>query len=795
MRRVIDLCKRYAMVLVVALSALLLGFAGQWHPWVERMEIPLLGNPGVGQWVVVAVVLCMVVDTVCGIIEDIRHGRVGVDLLAVIAMLSTLAVREYWAGWAVALMVVSGELIESYAQSKAEGNITALLRAAPQEAHVSTLPGIGSHVPSPSPTDAGGPNASGFRSVSAPSDSRSADRLVPAAGVLSPQPGSSSAAPSGSYGSGHGDDARFVTVPVDRVRIGDVVTVLPGERVPVDGELLSGSATLDLSAINGEPVPREVYAGARVVSGAVNGSALMVMRATALARDSQYQRIVQLVSSARDSRGAAVRAADVMAVPFTVLSLGIAAVAWAVSGMPLRFAQVLVLATPCPLLIAVPVAFVAGAGRLAKAGIVVKAQSVLESLARVSHVFFDKTGTLTVKQPQVIRVDMLPEVGDGMDEDHVLMMAGVVETYSVHILAKGIAKAGMRAYERLRGDCRPGQGKGGDGEWAAKGSFACGRGHEIPVVRNIDERAGMGISGEVDGRMVRVGRLAFANANAEGFQPVSKEGAVADGRKVAVSAGRNGAPGEGEHAHPAADAAIRGRFPALNPDEMAAYVSVDGSLVARIVLRDVPRPNAGATVRGLRGMGVGHVAMLTGDKSASARIVAAEVGIEDVRAELFPEDKVNAVRQVRDAAHGHVSGLPAWRRQWDMAFGSRRDITVMVGDGVNDAPVLAAADIGVAISDGTSTAASESAQMVVMNDDIAAVVRAVGIARRTRQVMLQSVLIGLGLALVCMVAAAFNLIPVVVGAFIQEAIDVVSILWALTVLIDRRDADAVPRAW
>ena len=208
---------------------------------------------------------------------------------------------------------------------------------------------------------------------------------------------------------------------------------------------------------------------------------------------------------------------------------------------------------------------------------------------------------------------------------------------------------------------------------------------------------------------------------------------------------------------------IRTRFGLLQPDEMASYVSVDGRLIARIVLRDVPRANAKTALAELHALGVAKLAMLTGDKRASAEIIASEVGIDEVHAELFPEDKVAAVKA---ATNGNA-------------------VTMMVGDGVNDAPVLAVADIGVAMTDGTSTAASESAQVVVMNDDIAAVPRAIAIARRTKRVMLQAVIAGLALALVGMVAAAFNLIPVVVGAFLQEAIDVVSILWALTALIDR----------
>ena len=696
--KILDICKLVPMLPVVVIAAIPLALLGDWRPWGNAMAIPVLGNPGFGQWLVIALVLIIVIDTVRGMIDDLRHGQVGVDVLAVVAILSTVAVAEYWASWAVTLMITSGEAIEEYAQAKAERSLTALMEAAPQTAHVVNLPGVGCGFA----TDKGD-SSDGFRRV-----------------------GSASAA-----AAAH----RFDTVPVEQVQLGDVLMVLPGETVPVDGELLSGTATLDLSNINGEPVPREVFAGARVMSGAVNGSTALTMRATQVAADSQYQRILELVASAQESRPAVVKTADRLAVPFTVLSLMIAGIAWAMSGVPTRFAQVLVLATPCPLLIAAPVAYIAGTGRLAAAGVLIKAQDVLENLGRVTQVFFDKTGTLTVKQPQVVRVEMLPGAATRLNEDHVLMMAGVVESYSVHILSKGIAKAGTEAMARLRQRFEDGQRLCPEPEasWP-------GHGREYPVIKNINEDAGKGVSGEVNGHAVRVGRLSFAAAGEEGFLAVDRT-----------------APSRSEDD-------LRTRFGLLQPDEMASYVSVDGQLIARIVLRDVPRANAKAALAKLHELGVTKLAMLTGDKRASANIIASEVGIDEVHAELFPEDKVAAVK---------------------VATGAGKTVTMMVGDGVNDAPVLAVADIGVAMTDGTSTAASESAQVVIMNDNIAAVPRAIAIARRTKRVMLQAVIAGLVLATIGMIAAAFDLIPVVVGAFLQEAIDVVSILWALTALIDR----------
>lgn len=885
----VRICRLVPMLPIVVFAAIPLALLGDWRPWNSAvaagvagraangaasidssgsstatttsitdggLRIPVLGDPGVGQWIIIVLVLVIVTDTVRGMIDDIRHGQVGVDLLAVMAMLSTVAVHEYWAAWAVTLMITSGEAIEEYAQNKAERNLTALVEAAPRTAHVVNLPGVGRGATDGGDDaqgvgDTGGDGTAaqgGFRCVSASVASplraeQPAVRSVPQTGrrlraedrpdacaitgrspedcdsvVIKVDKAMRSATLAAVAAAHH-----FDTLPVEQVRPGDVLMVLPGETVPVDGELLSGAATLDLSAINGEPMPREVFAGARVMSGAVNGSTALTMRATQPAADSQYQRILALVHSAQESRPAVVRTADRLAVPFTVLSLVIAAVAWAVSGVPTRFAQVLVLATPCPLLIAAPVAYIAGTGRLAAAGVLIKTQDVLENLGKVTQVFFDKTGTLTVKQPQVVRVEMLPEAAvarqcDGassagsvspgsdspdsassglvssgssgavpsvpasrtngavpsdhrlrLDEDHVLMFAGVVESYSVHILSKGIAKAGAEAMGRLRERYEEGQRLCPEPEasWS-------GHGRDYPVVKNIKEDSGKGVSGEVNGHVVRVGRLSFAAARDDGFltaNPLSPlRGQLplrggAEKARLRTDTFTNQLPLQGGAEE--GGESLRTRFGRLQPDEMASYVSVDGQLIARIVLRDVPRTNAREALVRLHELGVANLAMLTGDKRASAEIIAREVGIDEVHAELFPEDKVAVVK----AATAENDGV--------------KPITMMVGDGVNDAPVLAVADLGVAMTDGTSTAASESAQVVIMNDDIAAVPRAITIARRTKRIMLQAVIAGLALAVIGMIAAAFNLIPVVAGAFLQEAIDVVSILWALTAVLDR----------
>lgn len=876
MRRIIDicwrLCKQVPLLPITILAAIPLALLGEWKPWGEAAwdswisQVGVDGlsafNPGVGQWIVIALVAYTIVVTVHGMIDDLRHGHVGVDLLAVVAIASTVAVQEYWAAWAVVLMISSGEAIEEFAQSKAESNLTALIDAAPRTAHVVVLPGIRGHVHASGSEHTADVTADGFRTVRVSDSGETDNQDGEKHAYVSESPESdknggevrlhmsdsgesdnqgdktrafaSESPETDTKGASQTYDAageHFETVPVDQVQLGDVILVLPGETVPVDGELLSGVATLDLSNINGEPVPREVYAGARVMSGAVNGSTTLTMRATQLAQDSQYQKILELVSSAQESRPAVVKTADMLAVPFTVLSLAIAGLAWAISGLPLRFAQVLVLATPCPLLIAAPVAYVAGTGRLAKAGILIKAQDVLENLGRVSHIFFDKTGTLTVKQPQVVRVEKPFETSSPFNEDHILMMASVVEGYSVHILSKGIATAGRKAMDDLYARYAAGQ------RLCVERDLP-GHGRDYPVVKNIVEESGKGISGEVNGHQVRVGRFAYVTADESGFTPVLhmpdatyhvSDSAESDKReaqnalrmsdspetdiqraktRVYLSDSaesdtmgvRNGVPDDAQPAAaPSTSVSVATQsaarkpetanslFAPLAPDEMAAYVAIDGRLAARIVLRDVPRENAKRSLARLHELGIKELSMLTGDKAASARIIANEVGIDDVQSELFPEDKVAAVKSATEAKHQKMS---LWNRIKQRVTGEskNRQITMMVGDGVNDAPVLAVADIGMAMTDGTSTAASESAQVVIMNDDIASVPRAIAIARRTKKVMLQAVLIGLGLAIIGMIAAAFNLIPVVVGAFMQEAIDVVSILWALIALFDRGES-------
>lgn len=679
----------------------------------------------IGKTIIAILVLYTSIISLRNMIKNLLRGTLGIDLLAFVALLATLCIGEFWASYLIVVMVWTGEAIEDFAHMKAQRNLSLLVSAAPKTAHLMTLPGIEHEMDNNQANDESyeppclsenqcKPSScvlcqhAEFRKVDAANSKQSniSEQNCDYKHNICPF---LQASTDGEISS---NLQRYKTVPVDELNIGNVIIVLPGETVPVDGELLSGSAILDTSAINGESVPREVYAGAAVLSGCVNGGVVLIMRVTKLSKNSQYQKIMQLVESARSSKAAVVRFADMLSVPFTVLSFVIAGFAWGFSGDALRFAQVLVLATPCPLLIAVPVACMAGTGRLAKLGIVVKSQDVLEQLSRVTDVFFDKTGTLTVKQPQVVNVDVIDTT---QKADRIVMLAGVLETYSQHILAGGIAKAGASLWENAHPSSVP--------------QLPSVR--EYPVVHSVKETAGQGIQGVVDGILVRVGR-----------------------RKYVTEQNTNQTIGK-----------------SLAADEMATYVSFDGVLVGRIVLKDVPRDNAKSTIDTLRTLGARSISILTGDSLQAATTIGKSVGIETIYADLLPQDKL---------AHVKKHNYNVYKNKQNST------VTMMVGDGVNDAPVLAAADIGVAVTDGTDTAASECAQVVIMNNDISSVASAIRVAKHTKRVMVQSVLMGIGLAIISMIFAAFGFIPAVIGAMMQEAIDVVAIMWALTALRERK---------
>lgn len=581
------------------------------------------------QWLFSGYGLVIALIEFVGMLRRLRRGSLGIDVLAIIAIVATVLVGEYVATLLIVLMLAGGAALEDFAAGRAARELDALLKRAPQIAH----------------------------------------RLDP-------------------------DSGEAVDVPATEVRVGDLLLVRPSEIVPVDGQLTSDSAAFDESSLTGESLPVERAAGDGVLSGSINGQVAATIVATATAANSQYQRIIALVDEASKSKAPVVRLADRYAVPFTVGSLALAGAAWALSGDPVRFAEVLVVATPCPLLLAAPVAFMGGMSRAARNGIIVKGAGVLEALSRAKTVVFDKTGTLTYGTPAITEVR--PEAG--LTADELLTLAASAEKYSSHVLAASVIAAAQE------------------------------RGLELHTADSASEAATFGVEARFGAGLVRVGKLSF----------------IHDG---------------------AADATATH----LEGGELAMYVAVDGRFAGSIVASDRVRDNARQTVADLARLGVQETLMLTGDARATAQHVAGQVGIVHVRADCLPSDKVEAVRAL-----------------------TRRPV-IMVGDGVNDAPVLAVADVGIAMGAKGSTAASESADVVILLDDISRTVRAVRIGRDTVRVALQSIWLGIALSVVLMVVAAFGLIPATAGAISQEVVDLVTILNALRAIGGRRDMAAARR--
>ncbi|WP_339619284.1 heavy metal translocating P-type ATPase [uncultured Salinibacterium sp.] len=475
----------------------------------------------------------------------------------------------------------------------------------------------------------------------------------------------------------------IIDIPATEVEVGDRLVVRPSEIVPVDAVLVSATTSVDESSLTGESMPVEKAEGDPLLSGSVNGPEAVTVQASARASDSQYQRIVELVTEATQSKAPIVRLADRYAVPFTLVSIALGAIAWWVSGDPVRFAEVLVVATPCPLLIAAPVAFMAGMSSASTYGVVVKNAGTLEVLSRAKTVVFDKTGTLTSGHPVVVEVRPTGR----LSADELLALVAAAEQYSSHVLAASLVDAAKE------------------------------RGLALAEVVDAREVATHGVQAHIGSRVVTVGKPAFVAEHAPGLTRLE-----------------------------------------LQSGEAAVYIGIDQEYAGAIILRDAVRPEAARTLTELRALGIQNTLMLTGDVEQTARKVADELQISELHAECLPHDKVRIVQATTPRP------------------------VVMVGDGVNDAPVLGAADVGIAMGAKGSTAASESADVVLLVDDLYRVVSAIKVSQRTVHIALQSIWIGIAISIGLMLFAMTGALPAVVGAGLQEVVDLVTILNALRAL-------------
>lgn len=587
----------------------------------------LMGAPTIAHQVLLGTLCIGALPLLFEIFQSIRRGHFGVDLIAIVAILTSLFLGQYLAGTVILLMLSGGEALEEFAIKRARKELTELIARAPQHAHLQ-------------------------------------------------------------------EGKTIRDVHIDAIRIGDIVVVKPGETIPVDGRVVSGTAMVDESALTGESIPIKKWTGQTVMSGSIATDGLLTIETTTHSSDSTYARIIRLVQEAEQQKAPFVRLADRYSVWFTSATFVVALIAWLVSRDPLRLLAVLVVATPCPLILATPIAFAAGISRAAKRGIIIRNGGALEQLGEARSFVFDKTGTLTLGTPRLERMHVFQQ----HKEDDVFRIAASLDQFSTHVLARALVQEALRKQVTLL------------------------------QVDHFTETFGDGVMGTIEGTSYMLGRLSFLKAHG-----------------VSITK-------EHEEMHGKAE----------KDGHMSVYIAADKHLIGIAVFADIIRDNVPKLFANLRTLNIDTVRMLTGDKRTVALSIATSIGLDasSVHAECLPEDKVREVQLLRKE-HGPV---------------------VMVGDGVNDAPALAASDVGIAMGAHGDTAASQAGDVVIMVDEIERVGEALCIGHRVLDIAKQSIFIGIGLSLFLMVIAALGYIQPVIGALLQEIIDVVVILNALRVL-------------
>ena len=496
----------------------------------------------------------------------------------------------------------------------------------------------------------------------------------------------------------------LITVPAEDVQPGMRVVIKPGEIVPVDGVVVEGAASLSEADLTGEPMPVRKEIGAQVLSGSVDLDALLTVQALKGSADSKYAQIIRLVEEAQTRKAPIHRLADRYALGFTAVALLLAGLAWLLTGDSVYALAVLVVATPCPLILATPIAIMSGVDVAARHGLIVKGGAVIEQLGEVDVAVFDKTGTLTLGTPKVTDL-VLRSTSDlhGWGRTDLVRVAASVEQLSSHVLASAVVE------------------------------FAVQQGLSPSPVGDFEEVFGKGVRGIVS---LEDPKAASAPTHA-----------VALGNRTFMAHLGVTLP---------ADLLVE-RERRVQLGEIASFLAIDGSVLALLVLADVPRPEIARLMPALKSHGIRQTVLLTGDGDIVARQVGAVAGVDRVVARCLPDDKVRTIQELERDGHR----------------------VLMVGDGINDAPALATATVGLALGAQGLTAAASAASAVLVSTDIMRVPLAVHIGRRTLRIALQSIWVGMGLSSIAMVFAAFGFIEPALGAVLQEGIDVLVILNAL----------------
>ncbi len=505
-------------------------------------------------------------------------------------------------------------------------------------------------------------------------------------------------------------ESALVDIPADAVEREQVVVVKPGEVIPVDGLVVAGSSGVSEADLTGEPLPVSKEPGAQVLSGSINLDHMLEVRALKRSAESQYARILQLVADAQQSRAPIHRLADRYGAAFTAIAVAMAGIAWLISGDSLYALAVLVVATPCPLILATPIAIMSGIDRAAHRGLIVKSGATIEQLGRVDVAVFDKTGTLTLGQPQlvdIVQLEVASSAHDVFDDDTLLWLVASVEQFSTHILARAVVEAARLLNRPLQ------------------------------LATHLDELPGKGIQG----------RVALASPGADdATSPVGHADVAVGNRKFMAHLGLLIPP-----------TLIAEREQRTAQGQIGSFIAMNGCVTALLVFADVPRPELGRLTSDLKASGISETWLLTGDGEVVAQQIGKLAQIDHVVARCLPEQKVETIRALQEQKHR----------------------VLMVGDGVNDAPALATASVGMAIGVQGLSAAAAIADAVLLSPDILQVAQAVKLGRRVMRVALQGIWIGMGLSVIAMVCAAFGLIPPTLGAILQEGIDVLVIVNAL----------------